>query len=251
MKNKYDIIWLQNVDSTNEEARRRFSECDNLSVLSAVSQTSGKGQRGNSWSSEPGANLTFSIILKDGYRIKAYDQFVLSEITALSVIDFLSFHGIDSSIKWPNDIYIDKKKICGILVENSLRGEFVSSSIIGIGLNINQRNFDVNLPNPTSMILEDNIGKHFDVTTCLEKFMEIFSGNVCRFLENNDNRHELRRKYLSKMWRKDEACRYIRTSDGGAFNGIIRDLSEVGHLILENNEGELMEFAFKEISYII
>lgn len=251
MKNKYDIIWLQNVDSTNEEARRRFSECDNLSVLSAVSQTSGKGQRGNSWSSEPGANLTFSIILKDGYRIKAYDQFVLSEITALSVIDFLSFHGIDSSIKWPNDIYVDKKKICGILVENSLRGEFVSSSIIGIGLNINQRNFDVNLPNPTSMILEDNIGKHFDVTTCLEKFMEIFSGNVSRFLENNDNRHELRRKYLSKMWRKDEACRYIRTSDGGAFNGIIRDLSEVGHLILENNEGELMEFAFKEISYII
>ena len=160
MKNKYDIIWLQNVDSTNEEARRRFSECDNLSVLSAVSQTSGKGQRGNSWTSEPGANLTFSIILKDGYRIKAYDQFVLSEITALSVIDFLSFHGIDSSIKWPNDIYVDKKKICGILVENSLRGEFVSSSIIGIGLNINQRNFDVNLPNPTSMILEDNIRKH-------------------------------------------------------------------------------------------
>ena len=251
MKNKYDIIWLQNVDSTNEEARRRFSECDNLSVLSAVSQTSGKGQRGNSWSSEPGANLTFSIILKDVYRIKAYDQFVLSEITALSVIDFLSFHGIDSSIKWPNDIYVDKKKICGILVENSLRGEFVSSSIIGIGLNINQRNFDVNLPNPTSMILEDNIGKLYDITTCLEKFMEIFSGNVTIFLENNDNRHELRRKYLSKMWRKDEVYRYIRTSDGGAFYGIIRDVSEVGHLILENNEGELMEFAFKEISYII
>ena len=251
MKNKYDIIWLQNVDSTNEEARRRFSECDNLSVLSAVSQTSGKGQRGNSWSSEPGANLTFSIILKDGYRIKAYDQFVLSEITALSVTDFLSVHGIDSSIKWPNDIYVDKKKICGILVENSLRGEFVSSSIIGIGLNINQRNFDVNLPNPTSMILEDNIGKHYDVTTCLEKFMEIFSRNVTRFLENNDNRHELRRKYLSKMWRKDKVYRYISTSDGDVFNGIIRDLSEVGHLILENNEGELMEFAFKEISYII
>ena len=247
----YDIIWLQNVDSTNEEARRRFSECDNLSVLSAVSQTSGKGQRGNSWSSEPGANLTFSIILKDGYRIKAYDQFVLSEITALSVTDFLSVHGIDSSIKWPNDIYVDKKKICGILVENSLRGEFVSSSIIGIGLNINQRNFDVNLPNPTSMILEDNIGKHYDIVTCLEEFMEIFEGYVTRFLETDDHRQELRRKYLSKMWRKDEVYRYIRTSDGGAFYGIIRDVSEVGHLILENNEGELMEFAFKEISYII
>ena len=251
MKNKYDIIWLQNVDSTNEEARRRFSECDNLSVLSAVSQTSGKGQRGNSWTSEPGANLTFSIILKDGYRIKAYDQFVLSEITALSVTDFLSVHGIDSSIKWPNDIYVDKKKICGILVENSLRGGFVSSSTIGIGLNINQRNFDVNLPNPTSMILEDNIGKHYDIVTCLEEFMEIFEGYVTRFLETDDHRQELRRKYLSKMWRKDEIHRYIRTSDGGAFYGIIRDVSEVGHLILENNEGELMEFAFKEISYII
>jgi BirA family biotin operon repressor/biotin-[acetyl-CoA-carboxylase] ligase len=251
MKNKYDIIWLQNVDSTNEEARRRFSECDNLSVLSALSQTSGKGQRGNSWSSEPGANLTFSIVLKGGYRIKAYDQFILSEITALSVIDFLSLHGINSSVKWPNDIYIDKRKICGILVENNLRCGFISSSIIGIGLNINQKNFDVNLPNPTSMILEDKVGKHYDVTTCLEKFMEIFSGNVTRFLENYDNRQELRMKYISKLWRKDEVYRYIRTSDGTIFNGIIRGVSEVGHLILENNKGELMEFAFKEISYII
>ena len=139
MTKKHDIIWLESTDSTNEEARRRISTLDNLSVLSAVSQTAGRGQRGNTWSAKPGENLTFSIVLKYGPgatpEIRALDQSVISEIIALSVVDFLA------------------AQICGILIEHSVRNGLLSSSIIGIGLNVNQRNFDVNLPNPTSMAL--------------------------------------------------------------------------------------------------
>ena len=251
MKNKYDIIWLQSIDSTNDEAKRRISILDNLSVLSAFCQTSGHGQRGNSWSSEPGANLIFSIILKDKYMIKAYDQFVLSEITALSVTDFLAKYGINASIKWPNDIYVGKRKICGILVENTLRGDSLSSSIIGIGLNINQRNFNVSGADPTSMILENGAVKSYDINSCLCEFMEIFCGNIDRFLNVHGSYMDLREIYLAKLWRSGEMHEYIRTADRTKFCGMIRGLSEVGHLLIENNEGELMEFAFKELSYVI
>ncbi len=251
MKNKYDIIWLQSVDSTNDEARRRISTLDNLSVLSAFCQTSGHGQRGNSWISEPGKNLTFSIILKDLCMVRAYDQFVISEITAISVTDFLSAHGIKASIKWPNDIYAGDRKICGILVENTLRGESVSSSVIGIGLNINQRNFDVNIPAPTSMVLENLSVESFDTNACLMEFMEIFCGHMDKFLNVPGGHENLRKTYLAKLWRSGKMYEYVRTADGARFSGIIRGVSEVGHLLMENNEGELMEFAFKEISYVI
>ena len=282
MTKMYDIMWLDSVDSTNSEAKRRISDIDNLSVLSALSQSEGRGQKGNKWSSLPGENLTFSIVLKFGEQtvgkagpgvaenaglsvagklqlvVAAREQFVLTEITSLSIVEFLSRHGIKAKIKWPNDIYVGDKKICGVLIENSLRGENLSSSIIGIGLNINQRNFDVNLPNPTSMVLET--GFEEDIKGCLEEFMDIFQDYLEYSLPN------LRERYLSYLWRHNIPARYIDQTlqsqplqadsegelPGREFTGIIRGLSPIGHLVVEDIEkGELKEFAFKEISYIL
>lgn len=266
MTKMYDIMWLESVDSTNSEAKRRISDIDNLSVLSALSQSEGRGQKGNKWSSVPGENLTFSIVLKFGEQtagelrlaVTAREQFVLTEITSLSIVEFLSRHGIKAKIKWPNDIYAGDKKICGVLIENSLRGKNLSSSIIGIGLNVNQRNFDVNLPNPTSMILETGIEE--DIRSCLEEFMDIFQGYLEYRLPN------LRERYLSYLWRHNTPARYIDQTlqsqpqqtdsegelPGREFTGIIRGLSPIGHLVVEDIEkGELKEFAFKEISYIL
>ena len=252
MTKRYDIIWLDKTDSINEEAKRNISGLDNLSVLSALEQTDGKGQRGNTWSAKAGENLTFSIVLKDFPSIRAIDQFVISEIAALSVTDFLHKHGIEARIKWPNDIYVGDKKICGILIENSLRGLLLSTSIIGIGLNINQKNFDVNLPNPTSMALCSAESTELDIRICLEEFMGIFSGYCSRYLNITGGFTRLRKLYLSQMWRFGQASRFIDNTDGSEFNGTIRGLSEIGHLVVEKtNEGELKEFAFKEISYII
>lgn len=248
MKNKHDIIWLENVDSTNEEAKRRISICDNLSVLSALTQTNGKGQRGNSWSSASGMNLLFSIILKyDEVNVKACDQFTISQMAALSVTDFLAVHGIQAKIKWPNDIYVDDKKICGILIENKLCGEWLGSSIIGIGLNINERNFDVNIPNPTSMCIVT--GQTYELKQSLEIFMRIFREYYDRYLNITGGYLKIRQMYLSQMWRKDEKHCYL--TDGKEFIGIIRGITDIGQLIVENEKGEFVEFAFKEISYIL
>ena len=326
MSKKHDIIWLQSVDSTNEEAKRHISDIDNLSVLSAWEQTAGRGQRGNTWTSAPGENLMFSIVLKFSDKpdfgagsaclphFPAREQFVLNEITSLSVVDFLSLHGISARIKWPNDIYVGSKKICGILIENSLRGSVVSSSIIGIGLNINQRNFNVNLPNPTSMVIEKGDTCHsetplchserseesFDLSSCLNDFMDIFKTYVDRFLSATGTSSAratisdaLRRMYLSHLWRLNEPARFIDYTslpsghldgpmnispaestcallafagqsshhpaisgqsgpDGRQFTGIIRGLSPIGLLMVEDISSEvLLEFAFKEIGYIL
>ena len=251
MKNVSDIIWLDNVDSTNEEARRRFDICDNLSVLSALSQTSGRGQMGNVWLSETGSNLTFSIILKldDGpmKRIQAYDQFAISEIAALALSDYLNSLDIPAMIKWPNDIYVHDKKICGILIENMIRGEWLSGSVIGIGLNVNQDAFDPSLPNPTSMCLETS--RKYNIRECLEDFMHIFTEYYERYLNIKGGLNRLRTLYLAQMWHKGEPYRY--RADGNEFTGIIRGISDIGRLVIETEKGELKEFAFKEIEYVI
>ena len=257
---KADIIWLDTVDSTNEEVRRRISDIDNLSVLSVLRQSAGRGQRGNIWSSKPGENLTFSIVLKFSIPdaadeilppLKAFDQFILTEITSVSVVEFLFRHGIEAKIKWPNDIYVGSKKICGILIENSVRGSFLSSSIIGIGLNINQRNFDVNIPNPTSMALciKDS---YFEIHQCLEEVIEIFNTNLARYLAYHKEETDLRQIYLSNLWLLNEPAFFCELSTSRKFPGRIRGLSSLGHLQIEDTEkGELREFAFKEICYII
>ena len=286
MTKKYDIIWSEELDSTNEEARRRISELDNLSVLSVERQTAGRGQRGNRWISAAGENLTFSIILKfltgdaasaesagDSAvlpQLKAKDQFVLSEISSLALVRLLENHGIRASVKWPNDIYIGSCKVCGMLIENSILGSSVSSSIIGIGLNVNQRNFDVSLPNPTSMLLED-MKKEFDLPALLDEFMNIFVNFIDRFMDDRQDSFDvLRENYLSHLWRLNEPARFIDYtvlpsghSDkpvvtgitdiaGKEFTGIIRGLSPIGHLLVEDLDAiALREFSFKEIGYIL
>ena len=305
MTRKYDIIWSEELDSTNEEARRRISDLDNLSVLSALSQTAGRGQRGNTWSSEAGRNLTFSIVLKfmsgtdtasDERAVhealpplKASDQFVISEIAALSVVELLGTIGLKSEIKWPNDIYVGPKKICGMLIENTLRGNHLSSSIIGIGLNVNQKDFDISLPNPTSMLLEVTKPEYFpalseksaintcepvadyDIEALLNGFMDIFVTLIDRYMsDRQDSFEELREDYLSHLWRLDETARFIdytvlpsghsdkpvvtgiTEATGREFTGIIRGLSPVGNLLVEDLDAiALREFSFKEIGCIL
>ena len=252
MKSKHKIIWLNEVDSTNEEAKRHISVIDNLSVLTALSQTAGRGQRGNSWLSAPGENLTFSIVLKHEPKVKAYDQFVISEIVSLSVVDFLSSYGISARIKWPNDIYVGDRKICGILIEHSVTGDSLSSSLVGIGLNINQRNFDVNLLNPISMT--QLTGNSYDISECLEEFISIFKKYIQRYLHGNGGYAKLRKLYLGQLWRLNETSRFTTVDNEGngyEFTGAIRNLSYIGNLIVETEEGELKEFALKEIGYIL
>ena len=184
MTKGYDIIWLDKVDSTNEYVKKHIKELDNLSVVSAREQTGGKGQGDHDWHSEPEKNLTFSIVLKEPL-VAANSQKAISDITADSVIELLSDHGIEAWIKPPNDIWVEEKKICGILIEHSLRGNRISWSIIGIGLNVNQAIFPEELPNPTSMSLEN---QEVDLDDLLEEFISIFISHASQILQQTDPR---------------------------------------------------------------
>lgn len=251
MTKKHDIIWLDEVISTNIEARNTLSDADKLSVVSALSQTHGRGQGGNTWLSPKGMNLTFSIALKNPQGLKglsAYDQFVISEATALAAVEFLSNHGIDASIKWPNDIYVNDSKIAGILIENSIKGQNLDHSIIGIGINVNQTDFDASLPNPTSM--KAITGQNYDIHQLLKEFMDIFVRYIdyCYFSKGHVH---LRILYISKLWRRDMMATYIEKSTDMQFKGVIKKVTQRGLLVIETEEGELKEFAFNEISYVI
>lgn len=289
MAYRHDIMWFDTLDSTNEEVRRRIDSLDNLSVVSALTQTEGRGQRGNSWSSAPGENLTFSVLLRfsadeqDQHTscfpfMRATDQFVISEIAALSVVHILEKYGIPASIKWPNDIYVDESKICGILVESNLRGSGISFSIVGIGLNVNQKYFDVSLVNPTSMSLErdryncftDYKSDDYDIRCLLNESVEIFAEKCNEFLMSEHAYSRLRDTYLSRLWRLNtpSGFRDLTVLPGGhsdapivtghdieegrEFTGIIRGLSPIGNLLVEDiKANSVKEFAFKEISYIL
>ena len=145
MKAQTPITWFESIDSTNSEARRQMETVDKLSVFAAKYQTAGRGQRGNKWSSAAGENLTFSILAPlsgdNRINVRAVDQFNITIVSALAVSDLLTKYGIDNRIKWPNDIYIRNKKVCGMLIENILDRDLVGTSIIGIGINLNQTDF--------------------------------------------------------------------------------------------------------------
>ena len=166
-----DIIWLDEVKSTNEYLRSHIDTLDNLSVVAAWSQTEGRGQGQHKWHSQPGQNLTFSILIKNP-DLPAARQSEISDTAARSIVELLERHVIEAWIKPPNDIWVADKKICGILIEHSLRANRINWSIIGIGINVNQTVFPADLPNPTSMALEGHPGNCHDI---LAEFIEIFS----------------------------------------------------------------------------
>ena len=194
---KIDINWTGSVDSTNNEAKRRIDSLADLSVISAVEQTAGRGQRGNIWLSDPGKNLTFSIAVKYGGELFANaspeNEFVINGIISLSVVELLAVHGIDARIKLPNDIYVNDKKICGILIEHSVLGSSLVHSIIGVGLNVNQLDFDESLVNPTSMLLEV-AGDEIHLPSLLEELLDIFLKYAERY-----NTDEIQSLYQSKL----------------------------------------------------
>ncbi|MGM9738689.1 MAG: biotin--[acetyl-CoA-carboxylase] ligase [Candidatus Cryptobacteroides sp.] len=252
MKTEMPITWFDVIDSTNSEAKRRISGIDKMAVIAAKFQTAGRGQRGNRWSSADGENLTFSIALKFGEEtgelLKASSQFALSELAALSVHSYLSGLGIEARIKWPNDIYVRNRKICGMLIENALDGEYISSSIIGIGLNLKQKEFPPELMNPTSVSIVT--GQDIEPANALADFIPHFTGRL-GLLFSRDGRERLQADYLSALYRKDQEHQFRDCSTGEVFNGTIKGISTGGLLSVKMPDGSVKEFSFKEISYIL
>mgnify|MGYP003291336330 CR=1 FL=1 len=250
------ITHFKTLESTNAYLQNLLNEgvdiIDNIIVTDF--QTSGKGQGKNIWQSEDGKNLLFSIALDMSF-LKAENQFLLTQMVSVVMIEVLKKYLPEDSlfIKWPNDIYFKNEKIAGILIKNEIKGMMMGTSIIGIGLNVNQTVFDPSLPNPTSMALTGKTQtQSLSLEPLLEEFVDIFKGYCSRYLNITGGLSRLRRLYLSQMWRKYIQAEYMDMSDAHIFKGIIRGLTDMGLLIVEDTEkGELKEFAFKEIGYII
>lgn len=192
----YGIEWHKILDSTSAEIHRRHGDMTSGTVVAALLQTNGRGQGDHKWHSEEGQNLTFSIYCNYSGRpvFKAASQQLLTMASSLAVCDFLIKHGVKANIKKPNDIYVDGKKICGMLIENSLSGADMSWSIIGMGININQTSFPADLPNPISLSLLT--GEKYDTKKCLREFLRHFSFRFDAIWTGPD---ALEEEYLNKL----------------------------------------------------
>lgn len=243
------FISVPELASTNTYLASIADKSEPYTVVVADRQTAGRGQRGNSWEAEPGKNLTFSVLLKPDH-VKAADQFIISQAVSVAIAVTLSKrirYAGEVAVKWPNDIYVDNQKICGILIENSLMGDKISRSIVGVGLNVNQKVFTSGAPNPVSLIHiigepTDRFALLKDVCAAIERHVEAIA--------NPEKREEIVEMYKSILWRSDGMYKYA-IPGGETFMATIEDISPAGYLFLRDDKGEIRKFAFKEVQYIL
>ena len=248
----FEIKWYKEIDSTNLEVSRKESEHNDFTIFAAEFQTAGRGQRGNKWESAIGRNLTFSILLKPA-NLHPVNQFRISEVVALGVVSYLQSKGLSPKIKWPNDIYVDDLKICGILIEHSIINDRLSVSIAGIGVNVNQTSFQSDAPNPTSLILElrkriDPSAELLSLTDELPVLAAHINGYYSRM---NIDYKAIEEEYLSKLYRKNIVSKFIDMRTDKEFMGSIQGIDKNACLIIKDTDNQDRHFTFKELKYII
>ena len=262
----FRMIELDEVDSTNNFLRHLDTPGDNrMTLVTAEFQTAGRGADTNHWESAKGENLLLSLRVMPS-NLPARRMFAISEVAALAVRESLtsplpapplgeclnpaergSGEGV-FSIKWPNDIYFGDSKVAGILIENDLQGALVQRSTIGIGININQRHFLSDAPNPRS--LADIVGHDVERRFVLEQFMESFTHYMQQIDEGKkDALDTLHEEYKKSLYRRGEEHTY--SDKDGTFRATLTDVEPTGHLILQDTEGKQRRYEFKEVKYEI
>ena len=246
LSNERRIIRLEETDSTNRYLKQlvREERPEEGSLVIADYQTEGRGQMGNSWYSGRGDNLLFSLLIYPR-QLPANESFILSRVTSLALKNLLDYFTDDIRIKWPNDIYWKDKKIAGILIENDIQGKEIDNTVIGIGLNVNQQIFPVDLANPVS--LRQITGTLHDREHLLELFMREF------FLIYRDLQEGLKTdiedEYMLDLYRVNDY--YWFEDSTGRFKAKIETVLSSGHLVLRTlDSDEQRRYAFKEVSFM-
>ena len=216
-------------------------------VVWSEEQTAGRGHNQNSWESERGANLTFSLLLKP-FFIGPEQQFLLTQIVSLAIVDLLRdiFPKEKIKIKWPNDIYIGDRKVAGILIQNFIKGQTIDFSIVGIGLNVNQKQFFSDAPNPVSLI--HLTGKPLD----REKLLDSLLNQIGKYYEQSASplfREEIGNKYLSHLFSYRQPA--VFKAKGLRFQATITGIGKFGQLILQLENGREQLYAFKDVEFVI
>ena len=242
--NNPQIIRLPETESTNQSLRILANAGDiaDKSVVWTDFQTKGRGQAGNSWESAPGMNLLCSILFYPSH-LPANQSFAVLELAALSVKYTLDKYVPDITIKWPNDIYFQNKKISGILIENDINEALITRSIIGIGINLNQTEFTSNAPNPVSLSMIT--GDNYDIEAILNQLHTNFTLLASEF--DNGMFDRLHQPYCTSLYRRNGF--YTYKDDQAYFEARIHNIEPSGHIILERRNGALSRYGFKEINY--
>lgn len=238
------LIQLQSVDSTNTYAAQliRNSGATEGTAILTVYQSMGKGHGGNRWISEAGRNLLFSIILKPE-SILAERHFFLSMCVSGAIQEFIMSVAGPVHIKWPNDILLQGKKVAGILIENTILKQNLHTSVIGIGLNVNQTEFPADLHNPTSLALV--AGREFDLSESLNLLLRSLEVHIDRLYE--ERYAEIKTFYLNHLHRLNIWADYKDST--GVFRGRIVDIADSGNLIVIQENGKEKQYGFKEIVF--
>jgi BirA family transcriptional regulator, biotin operon repressor / biotin---[acetyl-CoA-carboxylase] ligase len=239
---KFDNLASTNLKMKELEQERNLPE---FSVVVTPDQTAGKGQPGNSWESEAGKNLTFSFLIRP-FFLTVHEQFRITQLVTLAIMDTLHPLVDGLSIKWPNDIYAGNRKLAGILIENTLTGVHISSSVIGIGININQEVFKSNAPNPVSLKILTK--QEILPEAVLNSFLNTFLQRYVSWVEVIDDK-QLEREYMSWLFRANGIHRF--RDKKGEFRAQIHQIKPSGHLVLKTDESEFRTYAFKEVSFVL
>jgi BirA family transcriptional regulator, biotin operon repressor / biotin---[acetyl-CoA-carboxylase] ligase len=243
----HQLVFLPQCDSTNRIAQDLVikNKATEGCVVITECQTQGRGQRGNTWEAEPNQNVTLSVVLNPGF-LAIHQQFYLNICTCLAVLDlfqaFLPAHAADIKVKWPNDIYYGNKKLGGILIENTIRGQIIQHAIVGIGLNINQISFT----HPGAVSFRMITGQQYGLRAVVEGLLERLEA---RYLALRQGKWEgLKMDYLQQLYRYQEE-HLFRVADE-TVQGRILGIDANGRLSLQIGD-TVRHFDFKEIAFIL
>ena len=242
----WEIIHIDETDSTNRwlKSKQLTANSQQLTAIWADYQTAGRGCGTNTWESERGKNLLFSLLLHPE-NLPANEQFQISMAISLAIVDALGQLVGDLSIKWPNDIYWRNGKLAGILIENTLKGSFVKDSVVGVGLNVNQQEFRSKAPNPVS--LWQITGQETDREQLLRAILQALDNQLGT--KGADPSAPIKDRYMKMLYRRKGFHPY--TDKDGAFMAEIAGVEDDGHLLLTDDNGQQRRYAFKEVQFII
>ena len=240
-------------NASNKKVGLNDKSTGKVQLVTTDYQTHGHGQVNTVWESARGENLLFSFLFRPEH-ITAGEQFILSEIACLAVAHTLDAYTEGISVKWPNDVYHHDRKICGMLLRHTLSGAQISATLVGIGLNLNQKQFVGDAPNPVS--LRQIIGRPVDREEVLNRFAHHFD-RLLRAVTPPDSderlaqRQRLHREYLRRLYHRDGAHDYVDTASGEIFSAHIVDVAPTGQLTLRTTDGRLRHYHFKEVRFVV
>ena len=240
------IVKLHTIDSTNNylKSLNKKKQLDKNTLVWSLAQTHGRGQMGTSWVSEAGKNLTFSVFRRVE-RISIDQQFHVTMAASLAVKDVLEKLLIKKvSVKWPNDILSDKQKVCGILIESVIKRGALSAVIIGIGLNVNQTQFDTDL---RATSIKNLTGVNFALEEILNLLITQFHYYTKLLLDGKFS--EIKNNYEAHLFKKDKPATFLRANNE-RFCGIIKGVTDLGKLMLLEEDGIINEYDLKELKML-